>query len=240
MRSTPLGSAWRTRDRRWRGKQQRILSPERHAEWVHACLYLRPYGPRFRAAAQLRAVAKALRPLGKTAALHDPSDRAHGKSGLPDHLNGIPSSIEGGLISIIIIIIISVGGIINFFAWFIEAIINGLRRRGIELIGEVDDAHWHDTFRQAATRSCLIVLDVSGAGFGLSYETDFLRDMGLLTRLVLVQRVSIQSNGDSSADNAIVERLSSGGVDVPCIRYSVWRLGQLTKDLRATAAPFMK
>jgi ribosomal protein L37E len=198
--------------RTWRGEQQRVLIPERRAEWVHACLYLRPYVPRFRAAAQLRAVAAAMRPFGRTAALLDPSDRSFGRVDL-HHGLGVRGMLE-----------------LNFYAWIIESIY-GLRRRGIDLIGKADDEQWHDTFRQAATRSRLIVLDVSVAGVGLSYEADYIQDMGLLARLVLVHR-------DSSVDISMVERLRSGGV--PCITYSVWRLYRFTEDLRDAAASLMK
>jgi hypothetical protein len=56
--------------RLWQGRQINTLVPDETAPISqYACLYSRPFARRFRARARMRAVAKAMRPVGETAAL---------------------------------------------------------------------------------------------------------------------------------------------------------------------------
>jgi hypothetical protein len=58
--------------------------------------------------------------------------------------------------------------------------------------------------------------------------------MRLVDRLVLVHQ-------GSSPHNAMVDSFRHVvGIDVPFIRYSVWRLRRFTKDLRNAAKPLME
>ena len=201
--------------RTWRGKPVRVLIPKQRAPvWTHACLYLRPYANRFRAAAQMRAVSNAMRSFGRTVALVDQSDQPFGRVDIHDGL-GYRWMFE-----------------LNLYAWIIEKI-RGFRRLGVDLRGEVNDDSWSTTFRQLTARSCVIVMDVSVPGVGLAYEADYIRDMGFVGRLVLVHH-------GSSQPNAIAESFSHDGIDVPCVRYSVWRLRRFTKDLRDAAKHVME
>jgi hypothetical protein len=103
-----------------------------------------------------------------------------------------------------------------------------LRRRGVRLVGKVEDATWQATFRGLALHSRLIVMDVSASGAGLAYESDYIADLGLMDRLIL-----IQAAGSPSGDAR--RHFAEKGAHVPLLLYRTWRLGAFARELRHTA-----
>ena len=104
----------------WRGKPVQVLIPAEDVVPTYACLYLRPFAVTFRAAARMRAVARAMRPFGKTVALHDQSDRPLDRVELRD----VPDPRWTLELNAIVILVNA---------------LRRLRRRGVELVGKVDD-----------------------------------------------------------------------------------------------------
>jgi hypothetical protein len=89
-------------------------------------------------------------------ALHDQTDRSLGRADVNDSL-GPRLMVE-----------------LNVYAFVVETVMR-LRRRGVELIGMVDDDSWHPTFRQLVSCSRVVVIDVSAKGAGLAYEIEYIR-----------------------------------------------------------------
>jgi hypothetical protein len=188
------------------GRKLQVLLPAEPKQYEYACLYLRPFAVKFRAAARMRAVAHAMRPFGKTAALPEPSDRQADRVKFRD----LPSSQWLLLYNVLVIIA-------NLFVRF--------RRRGVEVVGDIDDESWRTTFRQLASKSKLIVMDASTAARGVAYEADYLESVGLVTRLVIIHEASMHVA-------VSVEHLRHEYPTISVIPYSKWRLNRLTSDLR--------
>jgi hypothetical protein len=96
---------------------------------------------------------------------------------------------------------------------------------GVALVDTKDD-RWQSTFRGLALRSRVIVMDVSAAHRGLDYEAEFIADLDLVNRLILIQNVSSRVTSEQH-----VERLRSGRSRIPIVRYRTWNLRRLTADL---------
>jgi hypothetical protein len=197
----------------WQGKSVETLVPSRGEGAVlpYACVYLRPFARRFRAAARMRAVAEALRPYGKTVALHDREARApFGRIKyrfLTTRLVGVvPIAIWN----------LSMRAIEAFSGWRLE-------RHGVELVDARNDG-WQPTFRRLALRSRLIVMDTSASAAGLAYEAGFISDLGLANRLLLLH----------DASRAPESLLLPEGLHV--VNYRMWALRRLTADLRQAAS----
>ena len=124
----------------------------------------------------------------------------------------------------------------NTLVTFIEFVFRGsMSAIGVEVV-DVNPDRWSQTFRRLASHSSVIVMDVSAATAGLFYEADFIADLALTDRLVLIH------NGGREASLAarwFVERLHPNGVPVPIVPYSIWRLQRLTADLATQFAPRM-
>lgn len=206
----------------WQGKTVQTLVPgEREAAAVvpaYACLYLRPFASRFRAAARMRAVARAMRPLGTTVALHGREARApFGKRRLSPLI-----MIMGAVWWMSVVLW-------NVLMQLMEQVPAwNLKWHGVELVDTKDDG-WRPTFRRLAFRSRFIVMDVSRSGAGLSYEADFIADLELASRLIVLHQGSASAR---AAAEAHVQRLRGLGLDVPIVGYRNWHLRQLTSDLQ--------
>ena len=176
----------------------------------YACLYLRPFAKKFRAKARLKAVARAMRPFGRTAALNAGEDRAP--------------------------VFMRIWSKINLESWLLHRLYNIATRRelrslDIELIDVVDE-RWRDQFHRLAFRSALIVVDVSASSAGVRYETEFVRDLGLANRMVVVH------NGSSNAMTSLMVEaghLQSLGLTIPIVHYQWWALRRMTKEIRRIA-----
>jgi hypothetical protein len=203
----------------WQGKQILALVPASGAEpdsaKRYACLYLRCFAKRFRASARMRAIARATQSSGTMVALHGPEARL-GLSRMQDsgHFEGF---------------------FVPFYEWmwntsvtFIQFVLRGtLLAHGVELV-DVNADRWSQTFRRLASHSSVIIMDASVATAGLYYEADFIADLALADRLILLH------NGRPAARVAAeqyVERLHPAGIAVPIVPYSIWRLRRLTADL---------
>jgi hypothetical protein len=187
----------------------------------YACLYLRPFAKWFRASARMRAIAQATRPFGTMVALHGPEGRL-GLSRVPRDRRHF-----GAVLS-------------YFYDWiwnnsvtFIEFVFRGsMLAHGVELVDSSAD-RWSQTFRRLASHSSVIVMDASAATTGLSYEADFIADLALTDRLVLLHDGGREAR---IAARQFVERLHPERVPVPIVPYSIWRLRRLTADLATQVA----
>jgi hypothetical protein len=197
-------------ERVWRGRPVSVLiPPPMSVAPRYACLCLRPFAVKFRAAARLRAVGHAMHPFGTTVALLDQTDH-------PFHWSKVPT-ITFGMTSLIDLFFAALYGL-----WKL------LRRRGVTLVGKVDDERWHSTFRGLALHSRLIVMDVSRSGTGLAYEADYISDLGLSDRLILVHE-------EGSTPDDTLGHFREKGITPPVVSYESWRLGQFAQELRHTA-----
>ena len=168
----------------------------------------------------MRAIARATRPFGTMVALHGPEGRL-GLSRVRDsrHVFGI---------------------FVYFYEWmwntlvtFIEFVFRGsMLAHGVELVDSNAD-RWSQTFRRLASHSSVIVMDASAATTGLSYEADFIADLALTDRLVLLHDGGREAQ---VATRRFVERLHPERVPVPIVPYSIWRLRRLTADLATQVA----
>src|SRR4051812_3863380 len=200
-------------ERLWRGKRVDVLLPEpKSVPLRHACLCLRPYAVKFRSAARLRAVGRAMRPFGTTVALMDQTDRPFRR---------LKVRLIGWRLTMVLNVLLAVGDVV----WTV-------RRRGVQLVGKVEDATWQATFRGLALHAQLIVMDVSASGSGLVYETDYIADLGLADRLILIQTAESPSEDTR-------RHLAEKGVNVPLLVYRTWRLGEFARELRHTARRMM-
>ena len=102
---------------------------------------------------------------------------------------------------------------------------------GVELV-DTDNASWQSTFRELAFRSRWIVMDVSAPNDGLDYEAEFIADMDLADRLILLYNPSLAPHVNAEQH---VDRLRSGRARIPIITYNTWRLRDLTKRLEQQA-----
>jgi hypothetical protein len=152
-------------------------------------------------------------PFGTTVALLDQTDRPIRGMKVPRITTGVTP-------------------IFNFLLATLDALWRLLRRRGIKLVGKVEDETWQSIFRGLAIHSRLIVMDVSSSGSGLTYEADFIADLWLADRLILIHAVG-------SAPNETLRHLQERGLSAPVLSYRTWRLGQFARQLRRTARLIM-
>jgi hypothetical protein len=219
----------------WYGKSIQALIPapveETNTVSHHACLYLRPFAKRFRAAGRMLAIARATQPFGTTVALHADEELLALK---PVQMGPILRAISyiprlGLLVSLPLVVW---NGSILLLQLVMVFVSRGMFRwHRLELV-DVSDDRWRSRFRQLAFHSRLIVMDVSSTTAGVLYEAEFIADIELSGRLVLLH------DGTPSARRAAeqqVERLQAAGVHVPVVAYGIWRLRRLTRELREVA-----
>jgi hypothetical protein len=198
-------------ERIWRGKPVTVLVPEPNSiPRPNACLYLRPYAITFRSAARLRAVAHAMHPFGNTVALLDHTDTPFPRAKVPTFTSGVTPAF-------------------NLVIAALDRLWELGRRRGVQMVGKVDDDDWQSTFRRLAIQSRLIIMDVSASGSGLTYEAEYISDLELADRLILIHAAG------STADDTI-GRLHAHGVHPPVLLYNAWHLGDFANQIRHTAA----
>ena len=203
----------------WRGQHVQTIIPTRsNTVPRYACLYLRPFATRFRAAARMRAIARAMRPLGATVALHAGEARSPiGQVRIRERENTVGVVMLSAWNKLVMLIEWALGSI---FTW-----------EGVELV-DTDNASWQSTFRELAFRSRWIVMDVSAPNDGLDYEAEFIADMDLADRLILLHNPSLAPHVNAEQH---VDRLRSGRARIPIITYNTWRLRDLTKRLEQQA-----
>jgi hypothetical protein len=71
-------------------------------------------------------------------------------------------------------------------------------------------------------------MDVSASGSGLTYEAEYISDLELADRLIIIHAAG-------SAVDATIERLQAHGIHPPVVLYQPWRLRRFAKELRHTA-----
>lgn len=218
--------------RSWQGEQIRTLIPNRDEPSTahYGCLYLRPFASRVRARARMRAVARAMRPLGTTVAFHAGEARLGwfgplGRSPIFRVIGFIPK--VGPLVSVPLLLW-------NLSVLVIERLHQAAQRsifrmNGVELVDSMDD-RWKPTFRRLAYASRMIVMDISATSAGLAYEAEFLRDPGIARRLIFIHNGSMA--GLRVADEIVMSlRSADPDLTVPVVHYSVWSLRRLTARL---------
>jgi hypothetical protein len=193
----------------------------------YACLYLRPFATRFRAAGRMQAIARAMRPFGGTVALH-----------ASEELLGL-RPVDPGPVLKAIMRVPRLGLLVSLplLVWNLSLLLLVLvlrlifRWQRLELI-DVQDDRWRAKFRQLALHSHLIVMDASARTAGVLYETEFIADLELSGRLILLHNRTPTAR---LAAERHVKRLQALNVSVPLVPYSIWNLSQLTSDLAAIA-----
>jgi hypothetical protein len=212
----------------WHGHEVMALVPDQAAGAdsvaQYACLYLRPFAGKFRAAGRMQAVARAMHPFGTTVALHANEARLGLKPVASKRfVQALP--------------MLGILGAVPIIAWdALVMLVEFVERQlfpasGLELV-EVTDDRWQPTFRRLAYRARMIVMDGSAATSGVTYETEFIADLALGNRVVLLHRTTTRAR---TAAEGHAARLRAAGLSVPLVPYSIWRLHQLTADLGAVA-----
>lgn len=80
-------------------------------------------------------------------------------------------------------------------------------------------------------------MDVSSSTPGISYEAEFIIDLELAARLVLIHDETVSARVRAEQ---LVERLLAAGRNVPVVPYTVWRTCRLKRDLRKIARRRMR